>query len=83
MASDKQKRKAAKKPASQPKPKAKPAEKEKSKAAPAKDTDYGDMGTAFGLDASMDTLPMPEEGSAAKKDNGRPPPEGAGRRTKR
>ena len=41
------------------------------------------MGTAFGLDASMDTLPMPVDGSAAKKDNGRPPSEGAGRRTKR
>ena len=35
------------------------------KAAPAKDTDYGDMGTAFGLDASMDTLPMPVDGNAA------------------
>jgi hypothetical protein len=53
------------------------------KPAPTKDTDYGDMGTAFGLDASMDTLPMPVEGGAAMKDNGRPPPEGAGRRTKR
>lgn len=49
----------------------------------APDTDFADMGTAFGLDASMDTLPMPVEGSAAKKDNGRPPAEGAGRRTKR
>ncbi len=53
------------------------------KPAPAEDTDYADMGTAFGLDASMDTLPMPVEPSPAAKQNGRPPPEGAGRRTKR
>ena len=53
------------------------------KAAPAKDTDYGDMGTAFGLDATMDTLPMPDKGSAAEKENGRPPSDGAGRRIKR
>lgn len=25
------------------------------------DTDYGDMGTAFGLDASMPTLPMDDD----------------------
>ena len=31
----------------------------------------------------LDTLPMPVDGNAAKKDNGRTPPEGAGRRTKR
>ena len=53
------------------------------KAEPAKDTDYGDMGTAFGLDASMGSRPMPVDGRAAKKEDGRPPSEGAGRRTKR
>lgn len=53
------------------------------KTEPAKDTDYGDMGTAFGLDASMKSLPIPVEGSAAQKDNGRPATDGSGRRTKR
>ncbi len=53
------------------------------KAAPAPDTDYADMGTAFGLDASMDTLPMPEERPDASKDKGRPPFAGAGPSRKR
>lgn len=48
------------------------------KAAPAPDSDYADMGTAFGLDASMDTLPMPDERSAAPKEKGRSPFAGAG-----
>ena len=48
------------------------------KAAPAPDTDYADMGTAFGLDASLDTLPMPEPGSDARNDKSRPPSAGAG-----
>jgi hypothetical protein len=53
------------------------------KAAPAKDSDYADMGTAFGLDASMDTLPMPAEPAAADKQVGRLPPGDGGRRAKR
>lgn len=53
------------------------------KAAPAKDTDYGDMGTAFGLDASMSTLPLPEAGSAAQQDGSRPPKDASNRGTKR
>ncbi len=47
------------------------------KAAPAPDTDYADMGTAFGLDASLDTLPMPVAHDA-HPDKGRPPASGAG-----
>ncbi|TXC67263.1 hypothetical protein FSC37_20840 [Piscinibacter aquaticus] len=42
------------------------------------DSDYADMGTAFGLDASLDTLPMPEPGTDARNDKGRPPSSGAG-----
>ncbi|WP_341887518.1 hypothetical protein [Variovorax sp. YR752] len=49
-----------------------------SKAAPAPDTDYADMGTAFGLDASMGAHPAPEERSAPAKEKGRPPSAGAG-----
>jgi len=48
------------------------------KAAPAPDSDYADMGTAFGLDASLDTLPMPEPSGDARNDKGRPPSSGAG-----
>lgn len=47
------------------------------KAAPAPDSDYADMGTAFGLDASLDTLPMPDAADAGKE-KGRPPSAGAG-----
>ncbi len=47
------------------------------KAAPAPDSDYADMGTAFGLDASLDTLPMPESADAGKE-KGRLPSAGAG-----
>ncbi|MFT3954328.1 MAG: hypothetical protein QM722_08045 [Piscinibacter sp.] len=53
------------------------------KAAPAPDTDYADMGTAFGLDASMDTLPMPDERSASSIDKGRAPSAGAAPAKKR
>lgn len=49
-----------------------------SKAAPAPDTDYADMGTAFGLDASMGAQPVPEEYAAPAKEKGRPPSAGAG-----
>ena len=42
-------------------------------AAAAPDTDYADMGTAFGLDASLDTLPMPEAKAEARAEPGRPP----------
>lgn len=48
------------------------------KAAPAPESDYGDMGTAFGLDASMDTLPMPEDRNASTKEKGRTPSAGTG-----
>lgn len=48
------------------------------KSAPAPDSDYADMGTAFGLDASLDTLPMPEPGADARHEKGRPPVPGAG-----
>ena len=43
------------------------------KTAPAPDTDYADMGTAFGLDASIGTLPMPEQDVTAKNETGRRP----------
>ena len=36
------------------------------KPADAPQTDYADMGTAFGLDASMDTLPAPDEPAPAE-----------------
>ena len=49
-----------------------------SKAAPAPDTDYADMGTAFGLDASMGSQPVPEEHGASAKEKGRAPSAGAG-----
>ncbi len=52
------------------------------KAAAAPDTDYADMGTAFGLDASLDTLPMPEAKAEARAEPGRPPA-GAGATKKR
>lgn len=52
------------------------------KRAPAADSDYADMGTAFGLDASMPTLPAEDE-PAATKDSGRPPNAGAGRKPSR
>lgn len=48
------------------------------KAAPAPDSDYADMGTAFGLDASLDTLPMPEPGGDSRNEKGRTPSSGAG-----
>ena len=48
------------------------------KAAPAPDSDYADMGTAFGLDASLDTLPLPEPGADGRNEKGRPPSTGAG-----
>ncbi len=35
-------------------------------AASAPDTDYADMGTAFGLDASLGALPMPEPRGEAR-----------------
>lgn len=42
------------------------------KAAPAApDTDYADMGTAFGLDASMDALPMHDERDVASAEKAR------------
>lgn len=43
------------------------------KAAPAPDTDYADMGTAFGLDASLGTLPKPEPHGELRADRARPP----------
>ncbi len=46
---------------------------------PAPDTDYADMGTAFGLDASMSSLP-PEDESAGRNESGRPPKAGTGRK---
>lgn len=48
------------------------------KAAPAPESDYADMGTAFGLDASMDTLPMPECHNNARNDERAPSGVGAG-----
>lgn len=53
------------------------------KAAPAPDTDYADMGTAFGLDASMGTLPMPEPRADARGDRNRPPAVAPGSARKR
>ena len=47
------------------------------KAAPAPDTDYADMGTAFGLDASL-TPPVSGPGTDAGDEKGRPPAPGAG-----
>lgn len=48
------------------------------KAAPAPDTDYADMGTAFGLDASMGALPATEARGVPTKEEGRAPSAGAG-----
>ena len=48
------------------------------KSAPAPDTDYADMGTAFGLDASMDTRPANEPRPDARSEKGRPPSSGTG-----
>lgn len=53
------------------------------KAAPAPDTDYADMGTAFGLDASMDPRPGNEARADARNDKGRPPSPGTGPLKKR
>ena len=53
------------------------------KAAPAPDTDYADMGTAFGLDASMGALPLPDERGVTPKEKGRTPSAGAGPLKKR
>lgn len=53
------------------------------KSAPAPDTDYADMGTAFGLDASLDTLPMPGPGADPRSEKGRSPSAGAGPLKKR
>jgi len=44
----------------------------------APDTDYADLGTAFGLDASMGTRPLPEHGADGRHDKGQPPSAGAG-----
>jgi len=52
------------------------------KPAEAPQTDYADMGTAFGLDASMDSLPVAVDPASDNSGNGRPPVEGAGRRSK-
>lgn len=43
----------------------------------APDTDYADMGTAFGLDASMPTLPMEDE--PARFPPAKPPEGGSAR----
>jgi hypothetical protein len=55
----------------------------KREAAP--DTDYADMGTAFGLDASMKPVPPEDDDAAADaaSDAGRPPESGAGRKLPR
>ncbi len=53
------------------------------KAAPAPDTDYADMGTAFGLDASFGTPPRPGPGGDLRHEKGRPPSAGAGPLKKR
>jgi hypothetical protein len=52
------------------------------KEAPAPDTDYADMGTAFGLDASFGRAAMPDP-PAANSDRGRSPSAGAGPLKKR
>jgi hypothetical protein len=53
------------------------------KSTPAPDTDYADMGTAFGLDASFGTQPRPMPGADARSEKGRPPSAGAGPLKKR
>ena len=53
------------------------------KAAPAPDSDYADMGTAFGLDASFGTQPGAKPGADARSEKGRPPSPGAGPLKKR
>ena len=53
------------------------------KRAPAPDTDYADMGTAFGLDASLDALPASEPGASADKENTRLSVDGTGRAPRR
>lgn len=49
----------------------------------APDTDYADMGTAFGLDASMPTVPAEDEPASPAKDSSRLPKGGAGRKPTR
>lgn len=53
----------------------------KREAAP--DTDYADMGTAFGLDASMPTVPAEIEPASTTKGSGRPPKGEPGRKPPR
>jgi len=53
------------------------------KRAPAPDTDYADMGTAFGLDASLDTLPAPEPGGSADNESIRHSADGTNRAPRR
>ena len=48
------------------------------KSAPAPDTDYADMGTAFGLDASLDTPSVRGPATDGGHDKGRSPVPGAG-----
>ena len=52
------------------------------KRAAAEDSDYADMGTAFGLDASLDTLPA-EEANGVEGDPSRVPDRSTGKRAKR
>jgi hypothetical protein len=52
------------------------------KPAPAEEMDYADMGTAFGLDASMGKQPLADDQSSLPNKDGRPPSDGAGRRLK-
>jgi hypothetical protein len=45
--------------------------------------DYADMGTAFGLDASMTTLPAPGDAGGPDGDAGHPVLDGSGRHRNR
>jgi hypothetical protein len=53
------------------------------KAAPAPQTDYADLGTAFGLDASFGPRAQPDANDCTRNDKGRPPSPGAGPTRKR
>jgi hypothetical protein len=47
------------------------------------ENDFADMGTAFGLDASMETLPATHDAGATDGDAGHPLTDGSGRHRNR
>jgi hypothetical protein len=43
------------------------------------ENDFADMGTAFGLDASMESMPVPHDAGATDSDAGHPLTDGSSR----